>query len=253
MNIAVVTPYFDESVDTLRRCHDSVVGQTLKARHLFVSDGRPNAELDHWDCGHLIIDGPNRDAGNLARGLGALQCATQGFDAIAFLDADNWYKPHHLANMAKIVEDYSVSVCAANRDIYRMDGSYIGTAPTPDAASAIDTNCFYLTQPAFALLPVWTALPAEQLSSAKQSERKWSAGGLIGDRIFTFALNLFHISIAVTPEPTVCYTTKNASAYLYRQETPPSDAKDDQDLLEALNWWQAHSFEDKANNCAPCP
>ena len=39
MKPAVITPYYRETLETLRRCHDSVQAQTVKTTHILVADG----------------------------------------------------------------------------------------------------------------------------------------------------------------------------------------------------------------------
>src|SRR5690242_4505299 len=113
MRVAVITPYYNESTDWLRRCYESVRAQTHPALHLFVADGIPNAAINDWECDHLTVSGPNRDGGNMARGIGALQCVAHNFDAIAFLDGDNWYTPDHIASMIELVTRTKAHVGAA--------------------------------------------------------------------------------------------------------------------------------------------
>ena len=55
MRIAVVTPYYKEPTDILRRCHDSVMAQTCPVTHIMVSDGHPNPEVDQWNAIHVRL------------------------------------------------------------------------------------------------------------------------------------------------------------------------------------------------------
>ncbi len=94
--VAVITPYCREPSNVLQNCHESVCRQTFPCTHLMVADGLPCAEIAHWEVEHLTLPGPHHDVGNTARGLGALSAMNRGYDAIAFLDADNWYYPDHI-------------------------------------------------------------------------------------------------------------------------------------------------------------
>ncbi len=245
MRVAVVTPYYKENPERLRRCHESVLAQTHPAVHLFVADGEPLSEIDSWTCDHLAINGPHKDAGNMARGLGALQCAAHGFDAIAFLDSDNWYKPDHIASLVELVTREKAQVGAGYADAYRLDGSFMQAGAPPNPALAIDTNGFFLTKEVFPLLPLWLRLSGGRGPTATPTPRNWSLCGLIGDRIFTYALRTFHIPVAVNDHSTVCYTVKSASFYEHLGEVPPPDAVPDDDLIEAWQWWQSLTSEER--------
>lgn len=245
MRVAVVTPYYNESIERLRCCYESVRAQTHQVLHLFVADGEPNAEIDKWECDHLIIKGPNRDAGNMARGIGAAQCAAHGFDAVAFLDSDNWYKPDHIASMVELVTREKAHVGAAYADAYRLDGTFAQAGLPPNPVIAIDTNCYFLTKEVFPLIPLWMRLSGTSGSTPTPTQRNWSLGGLIGDRIFAYALRTFNVPIAVNDHSTVCYTVKSAAFYEYIGETPPPGAIRDEDLVEAWQWWQALSPQER--------
>jgi hypothetical protein len=44
MRVAVITPYFKEPLEQLRRCHESVANQTHgETVHFMVADGHPQA------------------------------------------------------------------------------------------------------------------------------------------------------------------------------------------------------------------
>ena len=48
MKPGVITPYYNESIEILKRCHRSVVAQTAEATHFLVADGHGRAVIDHW-------------------------------------------------------------------------------------------------------------------------------------------------------------------------------------------------------------
>ncbi|MCW9040229.1 MAG: tetratricopeptide repeat protein, partial [Rhodospirillales bacterium] len=45
VKVAVITPYYGEDLEILKRCHDSVATQTHPCTHFMVADGRPKAEI----------------------------------------------------------------------------------------------------------------------------------------------------------------------------------------------------------------
>ena len=100
-SVAVITPYYREDTEKLRRCHESVLRQTGEVTHFMVADGFPNPEVDRWDVQHVSLGAAHGDNGNTPRGIGALLAFAQGFDAVAFLDADNWFVDNHISSLLK--------------------------------------------------------------------------------------------------------------------------------------------------------
>ncbi len=60
-------------------------------RSFFVSDGFPNLELMKWNIKHISLPQSHTDYGNTPRGIGSLVADIEGYDFIAYLDADNWF------------------------------------------------------------------------------------------------------------------------------------------------------------------
>jgi hypothetical protein len=96
MRVAIVTAYCKEPDSTLERCRNSVVKQVSRtgcAIHQFmIADRHPQEIIDGWDATHFRIP-PQRDCGDTPRVIGAMLAVSAGFDALAFLDADNWTPP----------------------------------------------------------------------------------------------------------------------------------------------------------------
>ena len=125
LRIAVVTPYYRESLEVLRHCHDSVRQQTYPATHYLVADGYPTPEVSNWPAEHIILSKSHDDNGNTPRGVGSLSAMNQGFDAIAYLDADNWYYSNHIESMVKLHVAQRAAVCTATCAIHRLNGSFM--------------------------------------------------------------------------------------------------------------------------------
>lgn len=101
--VALITPYYTESVDLLRRCHESVASQTYPGvTHIMVADGHPNNVVDEWDCEHLKLPESHRDSGATPRAVAALSAFGRGYDAVGFIDADNSVDPDHVACMVAV-------------------------------------------------------------------------------------------------------------------------------------------------------
>jgi hypothetical protein len=213
MKIAVVTPYCQESPDILRRCIDSVKAQTESCIHYLVADGHPDYAVVTPDPArrHIVLPVAHRDYGGVARATGALAAAAEGCDAVAWLDADNWYRPFHLKTLRRCHEKTGAVLCASWRSFHRPDGSLMPVNSLDEQKGEIvDTNCWLVLRTAFELLPVWL-MPA----------------GLspIGDRIFFEAAKHRRFNGAMTRRRSVCYTSLYRNQYERLGETPPPGAK----------------------------
>jgi glycosyltransferase involved in cell wall biosynthesis len=98
MKIAVITPYYKESIEFLRQCHKSVINQDISTdhclTHFFIADGFPNEEVMKWNIKHITLPQAHSDNGNTPRGIGSILADVEGYDFIAYLDADNWFYPN---------------------------------------------------------------------------------------------------------------------------------------------------------------
>lgn len=220
MKIAVVTPYFNESDDYLRTCHESVMAQTHACTHFMVSDGRPRALIDSWNVQHLRLPTGCADYGDTPRGVGSVLAIGQGFDAIAYLDADNWYYPEHVSTLVAAHRHSGAAVVSATRNLHRLDGTLLGKCNDCDGENFVDVNCFFLTRPAFRVVQAWWMMPSHLHP--------------LDDRVlfaYVRRLRLSHKHCAV---PTVAYRTAFAFHYKRAGEQPPPGAKSGQAIANAL-------------------
>ena len=230
MRVAVITPYYRESLDILRHCHESVRHQTHSCEHFMVADGFPSQDVAGWTVQHISLSQPHQDVGNTPRGIGALSAVNQGFDAIAFLDADNWYYPQHIEEMLRLHRKTGAAVCTASRTIHRLDGSLMFADRESDGDSHVDTSCFFVTRPAFAVLPLWATMPTQL--------------GPIGDRFFWHAIKARKLACAQCEKPTVAFRTQYECHYASLGETPPAGARSKVDAINrAWVWWRSQSEE----------
>ena len=128
---------------------------------------------------HLRLGCSHGDFGNTPRSIGGILAASEGFDAIGFVDdADNWLelgarrdlpaaRPPRPATMST-----TSSPAAA---LVRNDGSVMNIQTRDDAdGTHVDTNCFFMLPGSYHTLGQWGVMP-KPLS-------------LIGDRIFVGSL-----------------------------------------------------------------
>lgn len=158
--VAVITPYCSEPLELLRRCHASVLAQEVPCTHVLVADGPGHSELAEWDCRHIVLGACHADNGNTPRSLGALAAMNEGYDCIAFLDADNWYAPDHLRRVIDTQATGGFDVVFSGRHIVFPDGRRLTQLPEEERSHRhADTSAMVLFEPAFSSLALWTQMP----------------------------------------------------------------------------------------------
>lgn len=210
MKIAVITPYYQESLAQLQQCHQSVLAQQGDVTHIMVADGHPQAIIDTWDCQHMVLPNHN-DYGDTPRGIGAASAAAQGFDGICFLDADNWYEPQHIANIVACFAHYQCGVITTARRLYTMSGQLLGLCPECDGQSFVDTNCYFFHKSAFHFCRLWLFKP--------------KAHSMYGDRVVWQSIVDSDFPRAHINIPTVNYVTDFAVHFHHFGLTPPNDSR----------------------------
>lgn len=215
MRVFVVTPYFNTPVDWFAQCHRSVRAQTVPVTQILICDGAPVTMLPYFQGIHLILRRNYADYGNTPRLLGCYQAVTAGADAIAFLDADNWFLPDHVEALLRHAQDNGLDAVSSTRMLHRLDGSPMIRCPHVDGG-LIDTNCLLVLRPAFPHLIAWVLTEREQAGVTDQAV--WHHLQAQGMR--TGFLN----------RASVAYRTRHRVHYQIAGETPPADAIDRTDM-----------------------
>lgn len=234
MKVAVVTAYYRESREDLQRCLDSVAAQTHPCTHFLVSDGHPQDHLDDLPLRHVKLGAAHADFGDTPRAVGSLLAVREDFDAIAYLDADNFYLPDHVQGMlaAAAAHGDGFDVITARRFFVRPDGSRMPIADEPYQQHA-DTSCYLVLRGAFTLLPLWALMP-RPLS-------------VLGDRVFWRAILARGLKVGHLPRETVGYKSLWKVQYEALGEAPPPGAKElGPAILAAARWWFGLSEAEKA-------
>jgi len=235
MRVAIVTPYFRESRVQLERCIESVRRQLEPGViHMMVADGHPQAWIDTVpELRHLKLDRAHGDFGNTPRALGGLLAASEGFDAIGFLDADNWLDPDHVGHcLDTAAATGDIDYVVARRRLVRDDGTVVPVVTRDDRdGSHVDTNCYLLLPGAFHAIGQWAVMP--------------KALSIVGDRVFLNSLRVQKLGHATCARPTVNYLCTWAEMFRAAGETPPSYAKQNVDLAPTLRWWKGLDERDR--------
>jgi len=224
MRVAYITPYFKEEPQVLERCIKSVEAQTIKGDHFLISDGHPQDWVANRVARHIPLGKSHGDYGNTPRGIGAQLAVSEGYDAIGFLDADNWIDPNHTKEcLTTAIGNYGSPVncdyVVARRRFVRPDMTVLNM---PDDSSLIDTSCFFFLRGAFPMLPTWNLMPKEFSN--------------IGDRIFGKRIREAGLNSATNKAVTVNYLNLWASSYHAMHETPPPEAKPNVDGGSGYRW-----------------
>jgi len=211
MKICVITPYYKTPLDWLTMCHRSVLAQTVSATHLLVCDGSEPAEIPDFHGGHVILRRNYADYGNTPRLIGCYHAAQLGaVDVIAFLDADNWYYPNHLAGMIAHMEAHGLGACSSARMLHRLDGSPMLRCPHVDGVNMIDGNCLVVMRSAFAHLVAWTLPSDEEVG--------------VADQLVWHYLRRAGVRTGFLDMATVAYRTRHKVHYEMAGEAPPPEA-----------------------------
>ena len=221
MRVAAITPYYKEPRAFLDRCMASVRKQTVPTEQIMIADGHPQDWIDGVPVRHLKLDSEHGDYGNTPRGIGALMAIAERYDAITFLDADNWWEPNHvaecLAAAAKVPDcDYVI----AKRFMRRPDGSLL---PHGETLAHVDTNCYFFLPGSYSVVPRWAMIP---------HGLAW-----IGDNVFWQMLQREPFVRAVTYNATINYLCLYEMTYRARGETPPEGVKPMRDTGAEVSAW----------------
>lgn len=223
VRVAVITPYYQESLDTLRHNHHSVLSQTLACRHVLVADGFVKAEVNDWDADHVVLPCSHGDIGSTPRLIGSYHAIGLGYDAVAFLDADNWYAPDHVERLVAQAQRSGAGFVSSGRWLCRLDGSVMAQCRNTDPERFVDTNCMMFLRPAFGLLAQWVLMP--------------DYGHVIGDRIIYYAVRQSGVVRAHSPEPTVFYRCSKPGVYHAHHEPVPPGVVPAPDYKSAFRRW----------------
>jgi glycosyltransferase involved in cell wall biosynthesis len=233
MRVAVVTPYFRESDDVLRQCLDSVSVQSYPVTHILVADGFPKDWASQLVSHHIVLPGSGHgDNGNLARAIGAAIAVSEGYDAIALIDADNWYQPDHISSLLAVHKQTGAAICTSARSLHRLDGSSLAVHDREsDGINFTDTSCLLYLRQAFGLLPLWGQMPRQF--------------GPICDRIVWAAIQSRKVKVAHSGLPTMAFRTCYCNHYKAAGEIPPPNCKAPSEIEQLAASWNALPEEER--------
>lgn len=223
--VAVITPYYKEPLAQLRQCHDSVRAQSEPCLHVLVADGHRRRRINHWQAEHVRLPRSHGDIGSTPRLIGSYHAIGLGVDAVAFLDADNWYGPDHIANLLAAMDQHQADFISSGRTLCRLDGTVMGPCPLTDPDRFIDTNAMLFGRGSFHLLHQWVLMP--------------SYGHLIGDRIMLHHLKESEIKREHLDQYSVFYRCSKEGLYKQMNENIPAGVQKRPDYEASFRAWEA--------------
>lgn len=226
--VAVVTPYHGEDLELLEQCHQSVMAQTIPCLHVLVADGHPDARVDDWNVNHVVLPACHADIGSTPRLIGSYHAIGLGVDAVAFLDADNWYQPHHIENLMDCRRKSGAGFVSSSRLLCRLDGTPMGPCPVTDPDRFIDTNCMLFGREAFHLLHHWVLMP--------------HYAHLIGDRVILHHVRESGVLRCHSNRHSVCYRCGKEGLYRQMGERIPPGVQPKPDYDSAFQQWVQDGF-----------
>ncbi|MBL4720250.1 MAG: glycosyltransferase [Alphaproteobacteria bacterium] len=233
MKVAIITPYYQPLDAIFRQCVDSVAAQTYACDHILVSDGHPHALAAERGLSEIRLPKAHGAGGNLPRCIGAAMAVNEGYEAIVFLDEDNWFTSDHVETMVRLHEETGAAICTAGRTIHRLDGSTMALTDTwSDGVKNTDTSCMFITRPGFPLLPLWS-LMAPQL-------------GPICDRIYWSTIKGRALSTAQAATPTVRFRSLYKVHYDILGEPAPEGAKTGDEINQSIAWLRSQPVKERS-------
>jgi glycosyltransferase involved in cell wall biosynthesis len=223
--VAVITPYYKEELELLEQCHHSVQNQTYPCLHVMVADGVARKELENWDIHHIALPQSHNDIGSTPRLIGSVHAIGLGLDAVAILDADNWYEPEHIEELVSAMVQRGAAFASSGRMLWSLDGYAMGSCPLTNPKNFIDTNCMLFGRAAFHLLHHWVLMP--------------DYGHLIGDRIVYHYVRRSGLPRVHVPDPTVNYRCGKPGLYQQLGEPVPASVPARPDYESSLKKWIA--------------
>ncbi|MGE0719012.1 MAG: glycosyltransferase [Alphaproteobacteria bacterium] len=226
--VAIVTPYHGEPLAWIAKAHASVRLQSHPTTHILVGDGKPEAAVDKWDAQHIVMPAGHRDWGHTPRAIGALSAAAQGFDAIGFLDADNWLYPDHVATLLALQEKDDLEAASSLRVMHHVDGRLLHRCQLVDGIETFDTNCLMMFPPAYSSFAVFALVPNDVR--------------YIADRWVSIWLKRRKRKIGCTNKATVAYRVRYRHFYETSTLPMPTEHIVDLDIphpRELREWWMA--------------
>lgn len=218
LKVAIVTPFYNTPVDWLKQCIESVKNQTYSCYHILVSDGNAEDSEDmkylmksHQDISIIRLPEPHNDYGDTPRAIGSISAFRKGFDAICWLDADNWFAHNHVESLINLLKKTKAPICTSTRYLCHLNGEVLGKCPEINPNGFIDTNCYLVTKAVKGIVSFWWMMDDNH--------------HVAGDRVVFNTIKKEKVLHRHTAMPTVFYRTAFQVHYDYFGVPHPPGSK----------------------------
>lgn len=135
MKVAIVTPYRNEPEAWVHALIESVAAQSHPVTHVMVGDGAHNPSFEGEGRMTLSLPDPADDSGGTPRAAGGVWAVQNGFDMIAYADADDRLDREFAATLVRAHRSTGAEVISVPHAYYDRDmrparnlkGQHIGT------------------------------------------------------------------------------------------------------------------------------
>lgn len=210
MKVAVITPFHSEPLEWLFQCHNSVLQQSHPCDHIMVGDA--SKRVPPSTAIHVPLPKNVANYGDTPRAVGVVYAAGLGYDAICFLDGDNWLDTHHVADIVKKHVETAAAVVTSERLLVRLDGSIMARCAASDGNQFSDTNCLAVFRSAFPNMVTWGFIHPDLHP--------------IGDQVVWKHILDSGLSRAHTGKASVFYRASSSGYYRDLSEPVPNEVKD---------------------------
>lgn len=121
MKVAVVTPYHAEPEAWVQALIRSVATQTHPATHILIGDGVRNDAYDGDGRVHLSLPEATNDSGGTPRAVAGTWAVENGFDMVAYVDADDRIDREFVASLVRVREKVGADVVSVPHAYYDRD------------------------------------------------------------------------------------------------------------------------------------
>ena len=193
--LLIITPAFLEDENILKRNILSVKNQNFNKDycHSVIFDGVDRLEIfkkQYANIKNLFffqVKNNHDDYGDYIRRLGTKICLSRGFNAISYLDADNYIEENHLKQIYDIHKNKKKNIVISRRRLLSDSENVIETS-----SDFYDTNTITLFNDCIQIGLKWGKYPREL--------------SLLGDRIISHYINLnYRSNVVKTDDVTINY------------------------------------------------
>jgi len=201
MKIAIIIPVGPGADHRqLDKAIQSVRDQTTHADPVLVCDGHDEIGFYPENAHLLKLPNPAGDFGDTPRAIGSIYAFGQGYDAVCWLDADNWLRHDHVEKCVDAHNATGKPVICSGRVVVDYEERH---EPEPcveqvPGSGFYDTNTFFVHRDARGLVAAWFGMEPDQ--------------HVVGDRVLS-ALATQHNLVHCHYEPTVFYRSRLAFHY----------------------------------------